>query len=552
MKSLQGQGDLPFRSGIIWQPYMPRLQGGIPAVLENIHILKRMGIEAFFKGPDKKYCRVCQDGPYSQLIDPRRPHQEIDPEHGGEAVIRALNEGLSGVSIDPGADELINHLDLHSPLVQDALHHPDEKVRREAQSYLRVFDDPIAAGFADQSGRPKKINNNGLDPYRFYPEFGKYQSFTFMSGEQFDLDASNPKVMEFNANQIRDDYALGSRIIRLDAIHYSGGLVIETPFGVTEPSGLYQVGYLRNVTDTLPGAWIVVEVGEKRSGQAFWLRGHRGHAGYDFGKFPEDVYAVRVGSWRRPRAYVENSPEIDEDAFWLLMPGGAHDEIQGRYNDEEIWNWLVEKLGGRNREFVVFGGKGLNQLTHNLISPEAQRTIHAVNYGLPGKVVVYLPELMRQQSDIYAPERWPRRPWTSLAAIEAQLDDPRSPLNWHVRFFKLRASKEELQPYAPYIGHTSTNEAIWPFSRTLGREDRKGRKGDLLFVSNANPEQQSTETDWSRYAGKRIRRLVTDGAAYLDGDQGLKWVDAGWITTSAAKHHQVELDGHETQVFEVI
>jgi hypothetical protein len=550
VKLFQGQ-DLPLRSGIILQPYMPRLHGGIPAILENVDILKKMYIEAFFKGPDKIFCRVCQDGPYSQLIDPRRPHQEIDPEHGGEAVIRALNEKLIEAGIDPGADEVINHVDLHSPLVQDALHHPDEAVRREAQSHLRLFDDPIAAGFAYQSGRPKKINNNGLDPYRFYSGFGKYQSFTFMTGEQFDLDAGNPKVMEFNANQIRDDYALGSRAIRGDAAHYSGTTVLETEYGVNEPSGLNQMGYLRRVTDTLPGAWLVVEVGETRKGQAPWLRGHRGQAGYDFGKFPEDLYCVLVGSWRRSRTYVENSPEIDEDSFWLLMPGGVHDEIQGRYNDEEIWNVLVEKRGGIDRMFVVFGGKGLNQLTHNLISPEAQATIHAVNYGLPGKVVVYLPEIMQLQSDVYAPERWPRRPWISFSAIKAQLDDPTSPLNWHVRFFKLRASKEELQPYAPYFGHNSTNEAVWSFSRSFGKEEQ-ARKGDLVFVSNAHWDPQPTELGWRRYAGRRLRHLVTDGEAYKDGDQGLKWEDAEIVLSSTAHQHETRVPGHTTWVYEVI
>jgi glycosidase len=552
MKRFQGQGDPPLRSGIILQPYMPRFRGGIPAILENVDVLQRMHIEALFKGPDKRYCRECEDGPYSQLIDPRQRHQEIDPEHGGAAVIRALNESLRNAGIDPGADELVNHVDLHSPLVQDALHHPDERVRREAQSYLRLFDDPIAAGFADQDGRPKKINNNGLDPYRFYPEFGKYQSFTFMSGEQFDLDASNPRVREFNANQIRDDSELGSLIFRLDATHYSGGRVIVTRYGVNEPDGLEQVGYLRGVTDTMPGAWIVVEVGATRKGAAPWLKGHRAHANYDFGGFTTNVHDAHVGSWKLSRLNVEDSPEIDEDSFWLLMPGGAHDEVQGRYNPEEIWNLLVRDLGGIDGEFLVFDGKGLNQLTHNLLSPEQQRTIHAVNYGLPGKVVVYLPELMQLQSDIYAPERWPRRPWVSLPAILAQLNDPRSALNWHVRFFKLRESKEELQPNAPYIGHTSTNEAIWPYARTLGQEDKEARPGDLIFVSNADHASgQGTKTDWRRYAGKRLRRLVTDGDAYLDGDPGLKWVDASFVPTSTARHHEIELDKGETAVFEV-
>jgi glycosidase len=560
----------------ILQVYPESFEHGLRGIQRRTEYLEYMRFGALLSTPTLKWHG--KDRGYSPLVDPRQnPIAQVSEEFGTNEDLIALNGTLDEAGITPIGDVVVNHASEASPVVQAFL-----RGERWAQDWFRLITDE-----AHRQTFTNKVNIFGEASVRPIPELGEhvYRSATFYA-DQWEYDALSRKVRRYLANLIRYMYnELGYRGFRLDAIAYAGTKYLQTETGTHEPTGLDLAHFIRGVLDKLPGAFSIAEAGGNRQLVTQWMVGKRCHMAYDFGYPPAMLVALLRGNWRPLINYLASWWWVDPDALWVLFLR-VHDELQLRYADPEHRAELIAAYGG-DGEFVVFDGNGINQRLSQLVpSRKAIGTALAVTICLDGIPLLFQGDAEGREGDILARRLDVRDPvrdpmsWTSQAplygweeapprpfapdamsnSVEAQRMNAMSLQRYVRRFNLLRDIEPETMQYGGRLDLPSTDDAAWAFSRLMVGKKEPG-VGDITIISNAKSgERVSGRVPYFPYHGKgqRLIRARMDGRAYLGNDQdlnnGIKWEDAGWVTSHEASESGFEfyLEPGEVQVIKCV
>jgi maltose alpha-D-glucosyltransferase / alpha-amylase len=551
-----GKPTLDPRGGVFLQAYVESFVGDLLGLKRHIGYLSWMGISGLITQPVAQY--EGSDGPYNSIVD-QHTMPDVDERFGGTDALREVNWALIDAGIMPVGDLATCNFAERSPLWREALAGDPE-----AQSWIRMVDDPRAAGFE------QVYNVFGLEPYRYVPELRKWV-ITRFNPDQIGYDLAAPAVKRYQMSLAERlvgnwNYKGG---IRYDAIVYAGGTSVVNPDGLHEPIALRHAADLTQVVLRHPGAIALGEIGGDRVSIAPWLRGGTCTHAYDFGWAPAVLASLGRGDWGPLKMYLGSDPAIDAGAGWALFMR-HHDELQLRYS--EFAEELVARHGGHDRRYVVFDGHGINQRLAALMphapgtdKPDERALVMtlALTILMDGMPVVFPGDAEGRIGLVDAPERgpardpmswdyepplfgWsaaPRQPFAPDAAEKAvsrQFQDRSSTAHQVRRFIALRNTRFEYR-IGRRIDLQTGNGAVMAFARTFA-----GRDGIVLV--NARGKRTSTTADLRRWRGKRIGSLVTDGRRYRSSDPDLLWEERPWLGWDDAGEARIDLEPYEVQV----
>jgi glycosidase len=552
--------------GVMMQAYLDAFDyNGLPGLVERIEWLTEMGFQGLVTQPVNLFRKTSFDGPYSPLS-----HSQVDDHFGGlDAVVRA-NQALREAGISPVGDLVVNHFDELSEQVQRAIHNPKRWGR-----WFRLSNDREVwkYNWAD------KVNIFGLDHSLPEPMLESMMRQATFYPDQWDVNIAEEEVVEYFltvTDIMLDEW--GYLGLRLDAMAYLAGVVLETLTGHLEPAGMRFVERLKaRLVERYAGQacqpFLLAEAGGPlREIQACLLAG-RCDTAYDFEYAPTFVHGIDRGDWIPYRRYRAMLREV---AGRLLRFLGSHDEWQLRYSYYK--EPLIEAHGGPSGEWVCFGGNGISVPRRHVFpsDPETGEPSDAawilfwaftiLSDGVP---LIYQTDVGGWGGDLTAHAydvRDPNRcgmPWTNELPMAGWPSDARYPVEpaWEERsvvqqmadpssvMSKLRRLIGVRNRYASAQWGVQTEIPVRTPSVEVFARETEGEP-TLLVVGNITDSGQTAYPDLSRWAGRRLRRLRLNAGTLPPEGPLLQWEDRTSIIGSG--EHQIGVGPYAAEVLEVV
>ncbi|HXL90234.1 MAG TPA: alpha-amylase family glycosyl hydrolase [Streptosporangiaceae bacterium] len=533
--------------------------GGLTGIGQTAPYLASLGVDALVTQPVSAYPPNATDRYYSPC-----DHGSVDPSLGGPEAIQELNRTLREHGITAVGDLVLNHVDRAGWIVERAIAEPEDYA-----AWLRLSRDPVGHHWPE-----KLVNIFGRPQWTEVSQLGGFVATPFYD-DQYTLNFEHEPLIRYingvAGGQMLDTW--GYSALRLDAA------ASVDPIDLTDAPAVNQYGrvaphpvalrFMEQFRENVlrpRGAWAIAEAG----GSPEYMRALMASPGvdyaYDVSWWAVILHAALTGRWDALREHLaEQAPDTWDRHIRYL---GSHDERQARFTPQRAE--LIAAYGGRDQEYVCFGGNGLTRRMRDML-PSADA--HAMAVGLtalmPGVPLYYQGDLegLRGDSsarklDVRDPNRC-RMPWDAAkpnagwgaaasrypldpdwrtASIAQQQRTPGSMVNRSRRMLHLRRQMESART-GRYAELTSTCPAALSFSRHAKGHDA------LVIVANVSEERVSTSLDLGPFRRQRFVILDTSPSDANAADP-VQWrPGTDWATGS---DYPVKLDPHELLVMRVL
>lgn len=535
--------------------------GGLAGIAETAPYLEWLGVNGLITQPVNAFPANATDRYYSPS-----DHGSVDPTFGGAPAIQGLNATLRHHGITPVGDLVADHVDRSGWIADRAIREP-----ARYGSWLRASASPARHHWPE-----KLINIFGGDQWTDVPQLDASVATPFYS-DQWALNFENPDMVNYLVNGVAGAQMLdawGYDALRLDAFASIDPIdLTDAPevnaFGrvAPHPVALAFLERLRAEALAPRGSWAIAEAGGSPAYMRALMASPAVDYAYDVSWWGVLLHAVHTGRWDALRNHLGGQDPATLGRHLRYL--GSHDERQARFLPER--DELIAAYGGRDGEFVCFGGNGLTRRMRAMLPGD---DAHALAMGLtllmPGVPLCFQGDLeglggdsSAKALDVRDPNRC-RMPWDATEknagwgdavspypldpdwetrAVAQQRRTPGSILNRNRRMLHVRRELESVRS-GDYRELKASHAATFAFSRHAQGHDA------VVVVANALGRKVTTSVDLGPYRqGQRLVNLDTGPVVTGDGSP-VRWHTAN--TWERRADYSVSLAPYEMRVIRVV
>jgi glycosidase len=536
--------------------------GGLAGIGETAPYLEWLGVDALITQPVNAFPQTATDRYYSPS-----DHGAVDDTFGGAPAIQTLNRTLRKHGITPVGDLVVNHVDRSGWIVDRAISDP-----ARYGAWLRASHDPDRHGWPD-----KLVNIFGLAKWVHVAPLGASVATPFYD-DQYALNHEHPGVINYLINGVAGSQMLdawGYGALRLDAFASMDPIDLTDAPEVNEhgrvaphPVALAFLERLRTEALLPRGAWSIAEAGGSPEYMRALMASPAVDYAYDVSWWGVLLHAVHTGRWDALRNHLAGQDPATLTRHLRYL--GSHDERQARFLPER--DELIAAYGGRDREYVCFGGNGLTRRMRAMLPDD---DAHALAMGLtlmmPGVPLCFQGDMegLSGDSSAYAldvrdPNRC-RMPWDAeqqnagwggarspypldpewaTRSVAQQRRAPGSILNRNRRTLHVRREMESIRS-GDYQELTTSHAGTLAFSRHAEGHDA------VVIVANSKGEPVTTSVDLGHYRqGQRLVELHTATTGGTGDGSPVHWEPH--TTWENRADHSVSLAPYEMRVIRVV